>query len=183
MVGKKAHLLVPVGSARLQYDFLVGDMLPPHGHGEVADLEIEWKRPPQNAMTSNQSAFRVHFIGEGNGIVVQRTSWDSYAPRSRLRSLYEAPARGYVPDFAEAYSTSTIGYIRIRTGSQPGPMFGKMLEGIAYRPRRDTGDHPGSDNFEFIYVVNPSGSRNLEIDMEKIEVPNKGKFEDPPPEY
>ena len=48
---------------------------------------------------------------------------------------------------------------------------------INYIPRT------GEDEFDFEYVINPSGDRGLEIDMKHIKVPSKHELEYPPHEF
>ena len=194
MVGKKTSIRLPVGLATLQYDFLVGDLLPPNGHGQVADLQIKWNRPSRFAVEENKLAFEARIIGEGNGLVAQRVKQGSYVPRSRLRSWHEAPKAGYVPSFTEAdnvaggftgeyYGADVIYYVRIRSSSQGGPFYGKMLGRILYSPTQGYPSRPSSDKFEFTYVINPSGSPALEIDPKRVTAPSKGKFEAEPPVF
>jgi len=181
MVGKQVTLRIPIGGSRLQYDFLAGDCLPPLGKGVVADLEIEWTRPGNKGREAIPRAFKPRIIGSGNGAIPPATlpTLDLQG-HSRLSSLHEAPADGYGPDCDFEYimrGAPKVAYIKIRNGQPGGPLYGKMLGPIYYLPRSDF------DWFQFVYVVNPSGDRGLEMDMGHLAVPAKQELEYPPNEF
>ena len=93
---------------------------------------------------------------------------------SRLNSLHEAPQEGYTPsaDFGNnARGGGLAAYLKIRAGEPGGPLFGKLRDPVSYWAERDY------DEFEFEYVINPSGDRGLEIDRDKIKVPSGGKLD------
>jgi hypothetical protein len=188
MVGKKARIRVPAGLSRLEYDLLVGDCLAPHGVGLVADLVIEWRKPDSAKGEYPRDVISVRFAGSGNGAITQRIKHDALF--SRLRSKHEAPEGGYAPTFAEAdekaggftgeyYGALKLHYLKVRSGLQPGPLFGKMQDDILYIPRPLRGE----DEFEFEYVINPSGNPGLEMDKQRITVPRRHELEYPPGEF
>ena len=174
MVGKKVKLRLPLGSNRLQYDFLVGDCLPPLGQGVVADLEIEWTRPEVQHAEANRRAFTSRIIGEGNGLIPPPAKPAIEEPWSGLKSLHEAPLEGYEPsaDFGNRFrGGDLVAYVKIRTGQPGGPLYGKLLDPLSYWNYEDY------DRFEFEYVINPSGDRGLEMDMKKLTVPSRRELE------
>ncbi len=186
MVGKRVWISVPIGSARLQYDLLVGDVLPPKWKGVVADLEIEWKRPEKGSGIRELVSARM--VGDGNGVVAQRVNLDAGADRSPLVSNYAAPANGYEASHADAATAvgAEIGegipphvlyYLKIRSSLPSGPLFGKMYGAIEYRAYEE------SDVIEFQYVINASSSRAVEMDMARITVPSKKAYERPPQQF
>jgi len=186
MVGKKARIRVPAGLSRLEYDLLVGDCLAPHGVGLVADLVIEWRKPDSAKGEFPRDVISVRFAGSGNGAITQRIKHDALF--SLLRSKHEAPEGGYAPTFAEAdekaggftgeyYGALKLYYLKIRSGLQPGPFFGKMSGDILYFP------NSGEDEFEFEYVINPSGDPGLEMDTQRITMPRRHELEYRPDEF
>lgn len=180
MVGKKVKLRLPVGASRLEYDFLAGDCLPPLGRGIIGDLEIEWIRPEQVNAEACRRAFESRVVGIGNGVVVEPERSHPPTGISRFRSKYEAPTDGYEPscDFGNHFRGGMIvAYIKIRMGAPGGPLFGKLLDPISYWADSD------ADEFEFEYVVNPSGGRGLEMDMKRLTVPARRKLEYAPEEF
>ncbi len=190
MVGKKVLVAIPSTSFRFEYDLLIGDCLPPYGKGSVPDIRIEWRRPDQTKGEYPRDVINVRVLGKENGAIAQRIKYDLHAPRSRLASYYEAPAAGYAATFAEAaqvaggfkgeyYGAGSIYYFKIRSERPSGPLFGKLRGEIIYipRPNRD------KDEFEFEYVINPSGDRSMEIDMKRITVPTRHELEYPPDEF
>lgn len=180
MIGKSLRLKVPVGSARLAYDLVVGDCLPPLGKGTHADLEIEWTRPdPVNAEACRR-AFKSRVVGTGNGVIADLKQSDLTTGISKLRSAYEAPADGYEPDCDFGNHTRggmLVAYIKIRSGQPGGPFYGKMLDPISYWAAKD------ADEFTFAYVINPSGDRGLEMDMNKLTIPGRRQLEYAPEEF
>ena len=70
-----------------------------------------------------------------------------------------------------------VAYLRIRSGYPGGPLFGKLLDALLYTMERD------ADEFQFEYVVNPSGDRGLEMDMSHLEVPARHELEYAPEEF
>ena len=181
MVGKQATQRIPIGNSRLQYDFVAGDCLPPLGNGVVADLEIEWTRPGVvGDAEATRRAFDPRVIGVGNG-AIPPTKLPILQVHSSLSSLHEAPPEGYEPDcnFDDIMHTavSDVVYIKIRSGQPGGPFFGKMYGPIRYDSSNDF------DWFHFVYVVNPSGGRGLEMDMKRLTVPAKHGLEYPPHEF
>lgn len=180
MVGKHVKIFLPIGSAALEYDFLKGDCLPPFGNGAVGDLQIEWTRPAEVNAEACRRAFKSQLPGAGNGVIVHRPLVDPQFAQSRLRSAQEAPADGYEPgsDFGNHFRGGNIvAYFRIRSGQPGGPLFGKLLDPISYWADRDR------DEFEFEYVLNPTGDRGLEMDMRHITVPSRHRLEYPPDEF
>lgn len=181
MVGKRAKIIIPVGSSRLEYDLLAGDALPPHGNGTVADLIFEWRQPDIDKGEYPRDVISVSIPGDGNGAITRRLKHGRVY--STLRSLHQAPESGYAPTFAKAdqnaggftgefYGAERIYYLRIRSDTGK-PLYGKMQEGVRFIP----GPLSSEDEFEFEYVINPSGDRGLEMDIKKITVPERHRLE------
>jgi hypothetical protein len=188
MVGKKAKIRLIAGFNRLEYDLLMGECLPPHGAGSVADLVIEWRKPDSAKGEYPRDVISVRFMGSGNGAVTQRIKHDALF--SALQSQHDAPEHGYAATFAEAdqnaggftgeyYGALKIHYLKIRSELQPGPLFGKLRGDILYIPRPLSAE----DEFEFEYVINPSGDRGLEMDMKRITLPGRHELEYAPTEF
>ena len=180
MIGKKVHLQLPVGHSRLQYDLVMGDCLPPLGRGMVADLEITWTRPEVGHGEAERAAFQSRILGASNGLIPPEPKPTPEGPTSSLRSLHEAPSEGYQPsaDFGNHFTGGNlVAYVKIRTGQPGRPLYGKLLDPLAYTRYDDT------DRFRFQYVINPSGDRGLEIDKNQITVPGKRKLEYAPEEF
>lgn len=188
MVGKKAKVRLAAGSSRLEYDLLAGDCLPPHGAGSVTDLVIEWRKPDSGKGEYPRDVISVRLVGSENGAITQRIKHDALF--SALRSQHEAPERGYATTFAEAdeiaggftgeyYGALKIHYLKIRSELRPGPLFGKMQGDVQYIPRPLSAE----DEFEFEYVINPSGDRGLEMDIKRVTVPGHHELEYAPREF
>ena len=180
MIGKKVKLNIPVGASRLEYDFIAGDCLPPLGQGTYGDLVIKWTRPNPVGAEASRRAFSSRVSGEGNGVIAETEQSDPAKGVSKLRSSYEAPVDGYQPDcdFGNHFRGGMlVAYLKIRSGQPGGPLYGKMLDPISYWAGRE------EDEFTFEYVINPSGNRGLEMDMNKLTVPSRLKFEHAPEEF
>lgn len=180
-IGKKAWIRLPVGASNVKYDFLVGDCLPPQGKGFVADLEIEWVHPENPHTEARWQAFKCRMSGTGNGVSKPLPEPKPFQTISRLSSPHEAPLDGYEPEFDfKSFSLrgqTAVRVFKIRSDESGGPLFGKMRGPVSYSAGKN------NDDFTFEYVINQSGDRGMEMDMERLSVPDRKEREEPPKQF
>lgn len=185
-----------VKDALLAYDMIKGDWLPPHGNGEVCDIQflfnetvLGWKEGRGYDGVSMSKKYKmtmaISMSGEGNGLVEVPGSETSGI---RLRT---APLEGYVNNLARWFGWFGGGdgektdcdnnrcyAFRIRTmyddrGNIKSAYYGKVYGDF------DMGD---IDGVRFLYYLNPtSNDRNLEWDMQHNLCPKPGFIGEPRP--
>ena len=185
-----------VKDALLAYDMIKGDWLPPHGNGEVCDIQflfnetvLGWKEGRGYDGVSMSKKYKmtmaISMSGEGNGLVEVPGSETSGI---RLRT---APLEGYVNNLARWFGWFGGGdgektdcdnnrcYVfRIRTmyddrGNIKSAYYGKVYGDF------DMGD---IDGVRFLYYLNPTpNGRNLEWDMQHNLCPNTKDIGEPRP--
>lgn len=64
-------------------------------------------------------------------------------------------------------------YVRVRTTEAGGPLYGKIISG----PTNTSYDDANA--FKFVYMINTTGSRNMEPDFKNSETPRLGHLEYP----
>ncbi len=177
---------------RFSYDLIVGDLLPPLGRGEHADLDFVWTRPTRNDVTERRALFDVEAPGDGNGFVAFLRAGGDLASQSELISDFHAPADGYAAStriahdrllsaradsradnaIRSAFNDDLCYYIRIH--SLERPLYGKIYGTITQT------DRPEVTEFKFLYYLNTSGDTNIECDPKTSRLPNrKGELEYP----
>lgn len=137
-------------------------------------------RPAVGGGEACRRAFKSRVLGVGNGVIAESPDPLSTYGMNSLRSRYEAPTDGYEPscDFGNhTPGGKIVAYLKIRTGQPGGPLFGKLLDALLYTMEGD------ADEFRFEYVINPSGGRGLEMDMNHLIVPARHELEYAPEEF
>ena len=184
------------GNGVLEFDFLVGDWLPPAGRGKVADVRFE--RLPQKDLGTGMNAsgmtgrvyrdsMSVRFLGADNGLVEIP---HSLSAGLRIRM---APESGYLPTYscwrgvgtdlqlASSYKEDRDFCFRIRTrrnekGEIVAAHYGKIYGDISFAPEMDPFQAVAS--VCMVYYLNPKSlDRNLEWDMKTNLCPTAGKHE------
>ena len=192
MYAKKAEYLVfPCLEEPVGYDFLIGDLVEPHGKGKVKDFIVTFKleyekeidtRFGKSTLTGYQIEIKMPNKGDGFYPIPK----EQIHPDSDFKWPYEAPEDGYhdkllfiKKDYAgenEVKSKSSLEpdadyyFIRIRTefdeaGKIKKAYYGRFLfpsDGNKFCYRKRWGVEG-----TFTYYINPDGSRNMEYDPEK----------------
>lgn len=136
--------LVDKLKGRMGFDFLKGDYVKPYGTGEIADCYFSGPRSD-----IQRSIVSMIFINPGDGI-----QWvENGSPYSELPSSHYASDSGYIPKLDKL--GKGIYFFRIRSQNGKNGIYGRIN---SYRSAR-------GNNLNFTYVLNPTGSRNLEMDQ------------------
>ena len=183
------------GNGVLEFDFLVGDWLPPVGKGKIADVRFE--RMPQEDLGEGMNgagvrgrvyrdAMNVSFLGEENGLVKVA---ESFSAALRIRT---APEGGYCDSYncwegvgrdlqpISSYDKLRDFCFRIRTrkndnGEIVEAFYGKIYGDISFAPAFDPLENIAS--VCMLYYLNPTPlDRNLEWDMKTNLCPNPGSL-------
>jgi hypothetical protein len=170
LIAKKAHIVLPAPSGEAAYDFVVGDLVAPHGKGVSPDVWFVWSRPAKTSTMEAHRSWDLAFREPGSGAIAQLFSGDSGVLRSALVSEQSAPTEGYLPslraaetaagfDQPDAWIQETLYYFRIvREGA---PLYGTF---IGERPRILYYQDNPRPVVKLSYTLNPSGDRSVEPD-------------------
>ena len=165
MYVKRLAASLPALNTPVGYDLEVGDWVAPYGKGHAADLVFAG-RLEQRGDRDFDWKLKVSFSHPGDGL--QRFDGESNAGGGELRSPYEAPADGYVPEWTlirsrrtESAEQSTFKpdgayFFRIRTELDAQGKVVKAWYGKIY-----------GDFFDMVYYLNPDGTRNVEFDPKR----------------
>lgn len=184
MYAKRVLAEIPVSGVDVGYDLAAGDWIHPHGKGVVADIIFH-----SVAEVNNDRHYRgeltLSFPGPGNGLIAIELPERHPSP---LRMPYQAPSDGYEPKriwrAARKYNPLTMEndenhddssntqnyFIRVRTeldakGNIVKGMYGKIHAPFSYGPRGfDRNGATGKQSIQFVYYLNPDGTRNIEYD-------------------
>ena len=183
------------GNGVLEFDFLVGDWLPPVGKGKVADVRFE--RMPREDLGEGMNgagvkgrvyrdSMTVSFLGGENGLVKVA---ESSSVTLRIRT---APEGGYCDSYncwegvgrdlqpISSYDKLRDFCFRIRTrkndkGEIVEAFYGKIYGDISFAPAFDPLENIAS--VCMLYYLNPTPlDRNLEWDMKTNLCPNPGSL-------
>lgn len=177
--GKQAFVELHKNGGEIGYDLLKGDLVAPYGTGEIDDFKIRWKKPDRNQAQDRFDAYDFEAPHQGDGFVALHLPCnDGQGSQSEFHTLYQAPESGYVSGLRESARNTGkelrdmfVYYFRIRSQSSSGPIYGKIVSGP-----RHTFYNEGSA-FKFVYMMNTTGSRNLEPDIERSVAPRLGHLE------
>lgn len=186
---KEVRLTFPPDSDEMHFDLMKGELLPPAGRGEVADVVL--RRMPRIQLglaydnqgntigKRTRDALLVIFPGEGNGIrdmlmVPECHIWVRTAPESGYCSEYES----FHEDDEKMHTRSSGRFqkaqcFRIRTqkddgGSITNGFYGKIYGEFDWFPTRSTA--PYFKEVRFTYYVNEVPlDRNLEKDTSIVK--------------
>ncbi len=187
MYAKRVLAEIPVSGADIGYDLIIGDWIHPHGKGLVSDMLFH-----SVAEVKNDSHYRgelvVTFPRPGDGLIVIDLPERQPSP---LRMPYEAPSDGYEPkrtwrsgrkynpqemkneEYYDDSSNTQNYFIRVRTeldanGNIVKAMYGKIHAPFSYGPRGfDRNGATGKQSIQFVYYLNPDGTRNIEYDPKR----------------
>ena len=186
----------------LRYDLVLGDWLPPVGHGKVADLTMETysnfvERVKGGIIDFDcyERRLSVALPGVGNGIVpitakptdgikVRQAPESGYAPAVMKRFGRKKSIRGVVvsPKMYSDEEPNRCYVFRIRSrydekGNLVEAYYGKIYGDFNFSKVW----HYGERQF-FLYYLNPKSlDRNLEWDMKNNLCPNPGSLSRPQP--
>jgi hypothetical protein len=177
--GKQAFVELPQNSGAAGYDLLKGDLVPPYGSGETEDLKIVWRKPERNHAQNRFDSYDFVTLNNKDGFVALHIPYnDGRVSKSDFHTLYEAPETGYVSGLRESAKNTGkelrdtfVYYFRIRSQSSSGPVYGKLVSGPNYHFYND------GNAFRFVYMVNTTGSRNMEPDIQRSTAPRLGDLE------
>lgn len=165
--------VMPAGTNRLGFDFLVGDWVAPQGKGTIADM---WYVYDDNFIDRDNFYIKLSFVfpGEKNGCYMRKM--DNF---SELISEHEAsdtelaPSKVCVIEQEKGKFTKELRFaeddymvFRIRTKTDEQGKIVSSHYGKIYGPVGVP--HRWSKKFSFTYYLNPTpNSRNLEYDPQK----------------
>jgi hypothetical protein len=177
MIVKKAKIVLPKKGSYFEYDFLVGDLVEPHGSGKRGDMAFMYKS--ERSRSSHYLDFTkelwIKAMAEGEGVLLKKKDgW------STLNSIDEAPDSGYGTNLMlrtdrtdtkilENIEINEDDYLIIRSrveknisgeivSSQYGKLYGRIDYG-SYDKNPDMGA------VNILYYFNPTpNDRNLEFD-------------------
>jgi len=169
--------VMPTGTNRLGFDFIVGDWVAPYGKGSNADM---WYVYDETFIDRDNFYIKLSFVfpGENNGCYMRKT--DNY---SELVSEHEAAERGFEPSYVSVIEQEKGKYTKEKRFGEKDYMVlrirskmdeqGKIISshyGKIYGPV--SVPHRWSKKFSFTYYLNPTqNDRNLEYDPTKNLVP------------
>lgn len=181
-----------------KYDLVVGDYLPPDGHGEVADLVVESRLTHLfstnlylQTMVFYDFTNTMSFPGEGNGVIPSMTRAtdgiklrvapeDGYGRATVIRCgnrMKVMPPNIWDDVYTEC-DPNRCYYFRIRSrydesGNLVGGYYGKIYGDFEIGCRL----RYGGCSVEFLYYLNPTPlDRNLEWDMKTNLCPDPGNL-------
>jgi len=185
LIAKRAYIWLPTLSGEAAYDFVVGDLVAPHGKGITSDAWLVWSQEAYNAGRRDRRAWDLSFREPGAGIIARFHSTDSEVVRSELGFDHWAPDDGYLPSLRSAeaaaapeggrtWNESPTYYFRIvRDGAfLYGTVYGSEPEIIFYT------DNP-RPVVKFAYALNPAGDQGLEPDLGATIFPQANAWEEP----
>lgn len=166
MYAKEAVVYFPSNEGSFGYDLVNGDLVAPYGKGVSNDfiflLSTKQVKYGENK-TRIMPMIDIQFSSKNDGIVpfmVRETS----IQKSELRSSQEAPLSGYFSSLNDAintikgeYSKYDINYY-FRVRSDEMPMYGKIYNDFV------PGLYSKGIRVEFIYFLNPDGTKSVEYD-------------------
>jgi len=171
--------VMPAGTNRLGFDFLVGDWIVPHGKGSNADM---WYVYDETFIDRDNFYIKLSFVfpGENNGCYMRKT--DNY---SEFVSEHEATETGFETSFVSIIEQEKGKYtkekrfgendymiFRIRTKTDDQGKIISSHYGKIYGPVGVP--HRWSKKFSFTYYLNPTqNDRNLEYAPTKNLVPEE----------
>ena len=173
---------IPVWDAPIGFDLEVGDWLAPYGAGRQPDLYMTYKAKIQDYWNGSLE-FGIACTNQGDGFVRLQKDMES-----DLRSAYEAPCSGYLPEIQFAFVTTTdkdildnklgdADYLafRVRTrlddkGDIVTARYGKIYGPIEFGVGKD-------HHIRFCYYLNPTDKdRNLEFDPSRNLLANSDRM-------
>jgi hypothetical protein len=185
LIAKRAYIVLPSLSGEAAYDFVVGDLVRPHGKGSSPDAWFVWTRAADSSTLEERRSWDFAFRAPGSGIIARLFNSDSSVVKSALLSDHSAPGDGYLPSLRSAESVAGFGergawssgalyYFRVSRGdtSLHGTIVGEEPRITFYT------DNP-RPVVQFTYVLNPSADRSLEPDPKATTFPEANRYEQP----
>jgi hypothetical protein len=163
MYAKRINQGPPALNESIGFDLMVGDWVVPHGKGQRSDIIFK-KDYSETSSSVYHSKIQVSFPNPGDGIQSFQVDYPSNQG-SALRSPYEAPESGYLPQLQREisagngpskfeYDENRNYFFRVRAvldekGNVTNALYGKIY----------------GDFMQFVYYLNPTpNDRNIEFD-------------------
>jgi hypothetical protein len=189
MVVKQVHEQIPALETPVGYDLLNADWVKPYGRGETSDFVLEAKRRSDGSGNVN-GWLQLRFSNPEDGLIPVRLPWRSdyglQLPAIAPQSGYDGKwlwvvgnderlpnVVGFIPETNMDQDANY--YFRVRThragnGGIVGGMYGKIYRGISL----GLWNYRTNVTVNFLYYLNPDGTRNTEFDMRSNLCPNPG---------
>jgi hypothetical protein len=188
MVVKHVEEEMPVLDRPVGYDLLKSDWVKPYGHGETSDFLFEarrWSNGPDNV----NGWLRLKFLNPGDGLATVKLFWRNdyglklaaIAPPNGYRSQWwwsvgsadGPPGKAWIPETNMDQDANY--YLRVRTrtginGEWERGLYGKIYRGISL----GLWTYRTNVTIDFLYYLNPDGTRNTEWDVRSNLCPNPG---------
>lgn len=186
MYGKAVSVELPVVEGSFGYDLEVGDLVQPDGFGKTSDFIFHVKSTGKQLLSLD-----ISFSSPEDGIQPFFISGSRHAPKSALRSSYNAPEQGYFSSLKDAdengreiyskykfpkyedihnFKDDINYYFRIRSGKKQC-WYGKIYG--SFHVQEMERDHKIRALVNFGYYVTPDGTTNIECDPKKCLFPEK----------
>ena len=169
--------VLPAGTNRLGFDFLIGDWVAPHGKGRIADM---WYVYDENFVDRDNFYIMLSFVfpGENNGCYMRKMdNYSGFISEHEASDTEFAPSKicvieqekgKYTKESRFAQDDYMVFRIRTKTDDQ-----GKIVSsryGKIYGPVGVP--HRWSKKFSFTYYLNPNpNDRGLEYNPQKNLIP------------
>ena len=164
MYAKRVNLGMPVFDKTVGFDLMEGDWVVPHGRGKVSDFVFLAELQKRSDEDYNYR-LTLTFSNPADGI----QSFDAVSRYgSELRSPHQAPDKGYGGKWVQ---------VQIRKPGSAGENTRDENRNYVYRVRSNTdknGNITGAvygkiygDFMNFVYYLNPDGTRNVEFDPKR----------------
>ena len=188
MFVRKIHLAIPELDRAIGFDLLVSDWVRPYGHGTNSDFSFlaeRWMREDNRIA----GRLKISFPNSGDGLfrvrVPYRNSYGLKLPalapiggyqgpwELRLRSEMDSDPSRVTADLNFDQDVNYFFRVRSRRQSEGGPeegVYGKIYDGISFR----VWEARTNVVIQFLYYLNPDGTRNTEWDTRSNLCSNPG---------
>lgn len=185
LIAKRAYIWLPTLSGEAAYDFVVGDLVAPHGKGVSPDAWFVWSQEDYIAGRRDPRSWDLSFREPGSGIIARFYSTKSEVVRSELAFDQSAPISGYLPSLRSAevaadprgereWHQEPLYYLRIVRD-------GGALYGVIAPPEPEISffTNHARPQVRLTYVLNPAGDLGLEPALGAISFPRANPYEEP----
>lgn len=170
--------VMPAGTNRLGFDFLVGDWVAPHGKGNITDM---WYVYDENFIDRDNFYIKLSFAfeGEKNGCYMRKMdNYSGLISEHEASDIEFAPSKVCVIEQEKGKYTKELRFaeddymvFRIRTKTDEQGKIVSSHYGKIYGPVGVP--HRWSKKFSFTYYLNPTpNDRNVEYDPQKNLIPD-----------
>jgi len=177
MYEKGVETRIPIDNKSVGYDLLKGDWVKPYGKGEVSDFIFKVERKIKDE-DNYEVKIILTFSNEKDGIQIY---YYPYRSGSEFKFPYEAPLEGYknklvriigcnknVGEYDNIENNDKVNYIfRVRTRTDENGKIINAMYGCIYENFGYGGWMKKTIYMRFYYILNPTGTRNLEYNPDK----------------